>query len=52
MVREARGIEPLIAIAKETSFHDNKMLLVAATGAIWKCANSDENVLVMEQVRT
>lgn len=50
MVREARGIEPLVAIAKEKSLRDNKPLLAAATGAIWKCAVSDENVTVLEQV--
>lgn len=51
MVREAKGLEPLVAIAKEKNVRDNKPLLAAATGAIWKCAASDENVAVLENVR-
>ena len=30
---------------------DNKDLLVAATGAIWKCAISDENVLIFQELK-
>ena len=50
MVREANGLEPLVAIAKEKSARDNKPLLAAATGAIWKCASSEENVKQLENV--
>ena len=30
---------------------DNKDLLVATTGAIWKCAISDENVLIFQELK-
>ena len=30
---------------------DNKDLLVASTGAIWKCAISDENVLIFQELK-
>lgn len=50
MVRESKGLEPLVAIAKEKNVRENKPLLAAATGAIWKCAASDENVKVLDNV--
>lgn len=50
MVRESKGLEPLVAIAKEKNIRENKPLLAAATGAIWKCAASDENVKVLDNV--
>lgn len=51
MVRESKGLEPLVAIAKEKNIRENKPLLAAATGAIWKCAASDENVKVLDNVK-
>ena len=50
MVREAHGLEPLVAIAKDKNIRDNKSLLAAATGAIWKCAMSEENVKQLDNV--
>ncbi|XP_077997290.1 outer dynein arm-docking complex subunit 2-like isoform X2 [Glandiceps talaboti] len=41
LVREYGGLDPL---AKLLSNSENKELLAAATGAIWKCAISPENV--------
>ena len=40
-MRQYDGLEPLSALLKQT---DNNELLVAATGAIWKCSKDPENV--------
>lgn len=50
MVREAHGLEQLIAIIKDKNFRENKQLLAAATGAIWKCSMIDENVKYLDNV--
>jgi len=41
LVRLYGGLDPLVALLPNS---DNKELLAAATGAIWKCAISPENV--------
>ncbi|KAL4217388.1 Armadillo repeat-containing protein 4 [Mactra antiquata] len=41
LVRQYGGLDPLVALLQQS---DNKELLAAATGAIWKCAISTENV--------
>lgn len=50
LVREAHGLEPLVVIIKDKNVRENKPLLAAATGAIWKCAASDENVKQFDNV--
>lgn len=50
IVREAGGLESLVAIIKDKSIRENKALLAAATGAIWKCATSPANVKRLDQV--
>lgn len=50
IVREAGGLESLVAIIKDKSIRENKALLAAATGAIWKCAASPANVKRLDQV--
>lgn len=50
MVREAHGLEQLMAIVKDKSIRENKALLAAATGAIWKCALVEENVKQLDSV--
>lgn len=51
MVRESHGLEQLVAIIKDKSMRENKKLLAAATGAIWKCAvSSAENVRQLDNV--
>lgn len=50
LVRKAQGLELLVGIVKEKSNRDNKSLLAAATGAIWKCAGLEENVLQLDSV--
>lgn len=50
IVREAGGLESLVAIIKDKSIRENKALLAAATGAIWKCAVSPANVKRLDQV--
>lgn len=50
MVREAGGLEQLMAIVKDKSIRENKALLAAATGAIWKCAMVEENVKQLDNV--
>ena len=41
LVREYNGLQPLVSLLSKA---DNKQLLAAATGAIWKCSISAENV--------
>lgn len=50
MVREAHGLEQLLAIVKDKNVRDNKRLLAAATGAIWKCSMTEENVKYLDNV--
>lgn len=50
MVREAHGLEQLVAIAKDKNVRENKQLLAATTGAIWKCAMVEENVKQLDSV--
>ncbi|KAM7353695.1 armadillo repeat-containing protein gudu [Cochliomyia hominivorax] len=52
LVREAGGLEPLVAIIKDKTIRDNKPLLIGATGAIWMCAISEDNVKKFDQLRT
>ncbi|EAA12458.2 AGAP008223-PA, partial [Anopheles gambiae str. PEST] len=51
MVRESGGLEPLVGIARDKTVRDNKQLLAAATGAIWKCAASEANVKKLDQLK-
>lgn len=51
IVREAGGLESLVAIIKDKSIRDNKALLAAGTGAIWKCAASASNVKRLDQLK-
>eukprot|EP00794_Sanderia_malayensis_P017757 gene17757-19530_t len=48
LVREYGGLDPLVALL---SNGENKDLLAAATGAIWKCAISEENVLRFQDLK-
>lgn len=41
LVREYGGLDPLVTLLQAA---ENKDLLAAATGAIWKCSISPENV--------
>lgn len=50
MVREAHGLEQLMAIVKDKSMRENKPLLAAATGALWKCTLVEENVKHLDNV--
>lgn len=52
MVRQHGGLDPLVAIIKDEEVHLNKPLLAAATGAIWKCAISIENVRRLDDLNT
>ena len=40
-MREHEGLEPLAALLKNT---EDKDLLCAVTGAVWKCSKSPQNV--------
>lgn len=51
IVREAGGLESLVAIIKDKSIRENKALLAAATGAIWKCAETPANVKRLDQLK-
>lgn len=50
MVREADGLKPLVEIIKNPALIENKPLIAAASGAIWKCAALNANVKVLDQV--
>lgn len=41
LVRKYKGLQPLVSLLSKA---DNKQLLAAAAGAIWKCSISVENV--------
>ena len=41
LVRQYQGLQPLVSLLSKA---DNKQLLAATTGAIWKCSISIENV--------
>lgn len=47
-MRQYGGLDPLVSLLQKT---DNKELLAAATGAIWKCAISPENVTRFQELR-
>lgn len=47
-MRSYGGLDPLVALLANS---DNKALLAAATGAIWKCAISEENVLRFQELK-
>ena len=51
IVRESGGLESLVAIAKDKTIRENKALLAAATGAIWKCAETPANVKRLDQLK-
>lgn len=42
----------MVGIARDKSVRDNKPLLAAATGALWKCAASEANVKKLDQLKT
>jgi hypothetical protein len=41
-----------VKLAKDVSIWDDKPLLAAVTGAIWKCAISPENVCRLDELKT
>ncbi len=47
-MREYGGLDPLVLLLNNT---DNKELLAAATGAIWKCSISHENVTRFQELK-
>ena len=49
LVRQYGGLDPLAGLLGK---NDNKELLAAATGAIWKCSISPENVLRFQELKT
>ncbi|XP_058671991.1 outer dynein arm-docking complex subunit 2 [Ammospiza caudacuta] len=49
LVRKHEGLQPLSALLDKS---ENKQLLAAVTGAIWKCAMSRENVLKFQEYKT
>jgi hypothetical protein len=52
LVRHNGGLDPLVKLANDTSMWEDKPLLVAVTGAIWKCAISPDNVRRLDELRT
>ncbi|NXO84154.1 ARMC4 protein, partial [Sitta europaea] len=49
LVRKHEGLQPLSVLLGNS---ENKQLLAAVTGAIWKCAISRENVLKFQEYKT
>ncbi|KAL1490979.1 hypothetical protein ABEB36_011646 [Hypothenemus hampei] len=52
MVRQSGGLDPLVSMVKDPKTKENKPLLAAVTGAIWKTAISPENVERFDQLKT
>lgn len=52
MVRQSGGLDPLVAMARDPKTKENKPLLAAVTGAIWKTAITPENVQRFDQLKT
>lgn len=52
LVRIHGGLDPLVTIIKDEEAQNNKPLLAAATGAIWKCAISTDNVRRLDDLNT
>ncbi|XP_030631664.1 armadillo repeat-containing protein 4 isoform X2 [Chanos chanos] len=48
LVRQYEGLQPLVALLSQS---DNKQLLAATTGAIWKCSLSMENVAKFQEYK-
>ena len=48
MVREYDGLQPLAALI---AVHEPKELLVAVTGAVWKCSLSPKNVKQFKKMK-
>lgn len=48
LVRQYGGLDPLVGLLNNM---ENKELLAAATGAIWKCAISPENVARFQELK-
>lgn len=51
-MRQCGGLDPLVAMAKDPKTKEDKPLLAAVTGAIWKTAITEENVQRYDQLRT
>lgn len=51
-MREHGGLDPLVSIIKNEKNRQNKPLLAAATGAIWKSAMNQENVRRLDELKT
>ncbi|XP_076658827.1 armadillo repeat-containing protein gudu [Halictus rubicundus] len=49
IVRETNGLDMLCKLVKNKDVQENKSLLAAVTGGIWKCAISPENVARFNQ---
>ncbi|KAJ8984851.1 hypothetical protein NQ317_013052 [Molorchus minor] len=52
MVRKSGGLDPLVNMARNPKTKEDKPLLAAVTGAIWKSAISPENVQRFDQLKT
>lgn len=52
LVRQAGGLDPLVAMAKDPKTRSDKPLLAAVTGAIWKTAITPKNVERYDQLGT
>ncbi|XP_060529218.1 armadillo repeat-containing protein gudu [Cylas formicarius] len=52
IVRQSGGLDPLVNMASDSNTKEDKKLLAAVTGAIWKTAISPENVERFDQLKT
>lgn len=51
LVRQAGGLDPLIQLANDQQLREDKKLIAAITGAVWKCAGNKENMSRFDQLR-
>ncbi|XP_031572722.1 armadillo repeat-containing protein 4-like [Actinia tenebrosa] len=52
LVQKHRGLDPLIQVVASTDNNQDKKLLGAVVGAIWKCASNKENLTRLEKFDT
>lgn len=50
LVKTNGGLEPLVALIKNNENHDNKELMAAVTGALWKLSMSEDNVKCFQEL--
>ncbi|XP_023341977.1 armadillo repeat-containing protein 4 [Eurytemora carolleeae] len=50
LVKSNNGLQPLVELIKDHSNHENKELMAAVTGALWKLSMSEDNVKTFQEL--